>query len=176
MKLFTATFFTLILFSLHAAMAQDAASVPIPDNGASASPTPSPLFPTENPPPIVGKPQRGGGGGTDRGAARGPLANPAKPAEPAMNVEDNIKYRQAKTKALRDEKIQEVLASVDTVKTDPEKRAQLKQYYTLLAAKILKIDGSIKKLVATRLQESLNQLDQHKVRPEEYPEQASTSH
>ena len=89
---------------------------------------------------------------------------------------DNIKYREAKTKALHDEKLQDLIATADAAKTDPEKRAALKQYYTLLAEKILKIDGSIKKLVATRLKESLNQLDQRKVRPEDYPQEASASH
>ena len=100
----------------------------------------------------------------------------SKTAESIESIADNIKYREAKTKALRDEKVAQAQADVDAAKTEPEKLAALKRYYTLLAAKILKIDGSIKKLVDARMKDSLKQLDQSKVRPEEYPQQASTAH
>lgn len=178
MKLFTATFFTVILVSLHAVVAQDASAVPIPDNNSNAAPTPSPLFPTTNPPPVVSKPHYDGGASdTERRPAgrNAPAVKQAKPPEPEVSIQDNIKYREAKTKALHDDKIQAALAAVDAAKTDPDKRAAWKQYYTLLAARILKIDGSIKKLVAARLAVSLKLLDQSKVRPEEYAEQVSAS-
>jgi hypothetical protein len=174
MKLFTAIFFTASLVSLHALVAQDATSVPIPDNSGTAAPTPSPLFPNGTPPPVVGKPHRAGGENNNGGPS---FLNPTAKKQPLTNedVDANIKYRKAETIALHDEKIQQARADVDAAKIDPDKRAAWKQYYTLLSQKILKIDGSIKKLVAERLKESLKQLDQRKVRPEEYPEQASAA-
>ena len=178
MKLFTAIFFTASLISLRALVAQDASAVPVPDSSQSAptlQQTPAPLFPSENPPPIVDKPPRSSG--TNRGAAtQNPPVKMNKTAESIQSIADNIAYRKAKTKALRDENVAQALADSDAAKTDQDKRAALKRYYTLLAAKILKIDGSIKKLVDTRLKDSLKQLDQSRVRPEEYPQQAAASH
>lgn len=177
MKLFTATFFTACLISARALMAQDASTVPIPDSNPNAQPTPSPLFPNGTPPPIVDKPAPGSAGGAGHPAAQNnPFARKNSTEESTENIADNIAYRKAKTKALRDDRIQLALADVAAAKTDQEKRAALKQYYTLLADRILKLDGSIKKLVAVRLKDSLNQLSQNRVRPWDYPQQASASH
>jgi hypothetical protein len=185
MKLFTATFFTASLISLHALVAQDAATVPVPDTAPpappvqlapEATPAPATLFPNETPPPIVDKPAHNNGGDSDRGTAQNPPAKRNTTEENKENVSNNIAYRKAKTKALRDEKVQQALADVAAAKTDQDKRAALKRYYTLLADRILKIDGSIKKLVASRLKDSLKELDQSKVRPEEYQQQASAEH
>ena len=91
------------------------------------------------------------------------------------DIADRIKFREAKTKALRDEQVQEQWAVFESQKSDEEKRVALRKYYTLLYARILKINGSIKKLVSLREAESLKQLDQSRVRPEEY-QQASAGH
>ncbi|MGB8355428.1 MAG: hypothetical protein WCD79_16135 [Chthoniobacteraceae bacterium] len=97
-----------------------------------------------------------------------------KTEENIDNIADRIKFREAKTKALRDQKVIDLDAQVAVARTDPEKRALLKEYYTTLYGKILKIDGSLKKLVADRLKQSLNALDQSKVRPKGHDEALAT--
>ncbi len=181
MKPFTAIFFAACLVSLRALVAQEPDAVPIPaatpqqgEAPATSQPTPPPLFPSETPPPIVNKPPRGGE--EHPPVSVNPLARTNRPAETVEDVAANVAYRKAKTKALRDEKIQQALADVAAAKTYPGKYAALKNYYTLLADRILKIDGSLKKLVAERLKTSLKELDQSRVRPADYPQQASAEH
>ena len=187
MKLFTAIFSASLLLSLHALVAQDANSVPLPDplnTGPAAQPSATPLSLIPNAPEPVEKPNyrerdtdRSPDRETDKSGTNGPnLVKKNKTAANTDDIADRIKFREAKTKALKDENIQEQWELSESAKNDPDKREALKKYYTLLYAKILKIDGSIKKLVSQRLKESLKQLDQSKVRPEEYPEQASTAH
>jgi len=180
MKFFTATFFTALLLSLSTVMAQDANVVPIPDKVpsepqplplASPSPTPFSLIPDNMPPPLERPSHRSSE--KEPGATPGPagaVVKKNKTEESIDNIADRIKFREAKTKALKDEKVIDLDAQVEAAKTDPEKRALLREYYTVLYAKILKIDGSIKKLVADRLKQSLNTLDQSKVRPKGYEE------
>lgn len=175
MKFLTALFFTFSLFSLCLLSAQDASVVPLPDSVPNepppstpkTQPTPPPLSLIPDMPAPVEKP-RGSGGGS---AAKTSADNPVKKNKTQANADeiaDRIKFREAKTKALRDEKLQQQREIADAAKTDHEKRAALKQYYTMLYGRILKIDGSIKKLVSQRLQQSLKELDQSKVKPEEY--------
>jgi|GEM_PF-3031418 len=184
MKFFTAIIFTATVISLHALMAQDANVVPLPDTtpsplspqtGSQPSPTPLSLIP-DMPAPVE-KPSRRSSGGTSGGSRPGAV-NPVKKNTTETNtndIADRIKFREAKTKALRDEKVQEQLALAESAKNDREKRIYLKKYYTLLYAKILKIDGSIKKLVSQRQAQSLKQLDQSKVRPEEYEDSSAAN-
>lgn len=189
MKLFTATFLALLLASWNAALlAQDASTVPLPDAqpnpapagvapavvpGAQPSPTPLSLIPET--PASTSRPHRSS---SSAPAAAGPAAPVRKNKTEAntQDVADRVKFREAKTKALRDEKIQEQLSLAEAAKTEPEKRAALKRYYLLLYARILKIDGSIKKLVSQRQEQSLKQLDQSNVRPEEYQEHSAATH
>lgn len=185
MKLFTATFFAATLLSLHVLQAQDANTVPLPPdspaaptapNPAEAEPTPLPLIP-DMPAPVE-KPTYHGNSSGSTGSGRN---NPApvkknKTAESIDDVADRIKLREAKIKALKDEKIQAEWDTAQTAKTDYEKRAALRRYYTLLYTKIIKIDGSLKKLATVRMAESIKQLDQNLVRPEEYTKQASATH
>ena len=179
MKFFTATFFTTLLLSLSTVMAQDASVVPIPDKVPSepqslASPSPAPfsLMPDNMPPPVEKPSHRGTATSDTRPAA--PIVKKNKTEENTDNIADRIKFREAKTKAIKDEKVIDLEAQAEAAKTDPEKRAILRQYYTVLYAKILKIDGSIKKLVAERLKQSLNSLDQSRVRPKGYEETLAT--
>lgn len=172
MKPFTAIFLAACLFSLRPAAAQEAGAVPIPENTPAPTPPPSSpsLFPSETPPPVVTHPPRGsgpGGGAADHTpASQNPPVRTGKPAASTQNVADNVAYRKAKTKALRDEKVQQAWVDAQAAKNDPDKRAALKRYYTLLADRISKIDGSIKKLVDARLKESLRELEDGKVHPE----------
>ena len=172
MKFLKTTFFAALFVSFRMAVAQDANSVPVPDKlfldtPAQPSPAPAPdslsLIP-DAPPPLEKPPGRSGSGGSRAGAV-----NPIKKNKTEVAVQDysqRIKFREAKTKAERDEKIQAELETADAAKTDEEKRAALKRYYKLLYAKILKIDGSLKKLVAQRQEQSMKQLDQSNVRAE----------
>ena len=198
MKPITAIFFTACLAaSLRPLTAQDTAGTvpvpaPIPSDTATPAPstqaTPPPLFPTDTPPPIVTKQPHSGSGGSGGGSSSGgyyssggdsesssknPPARAIGKGGTTQNIADNIAYRKAKTKALRDEKVQEALAEADSAKEDATKRAALKRYYTLLADRMLKIDGSIKKLIADRLKQSLLELNQNKVRPGDYPTEES---
>lgn len=181
MKHFAAIFSASVLLAIRAAMAQDANAVPLPPdpNAPSAEPTPVPLFPSDTPPAPVDRPHSSGGGSSHPEDARYLHGVPQAPkkkstADSQQEIADRIKFREAKTKALRDPQIQAEQEKVDAAKTDQEKRAALKRYYTLFYAKILKIDGSLKKLVADRQKDSLKLLDQSRVRPEDYPQEAST--
>jgi len=181
MKLFTALFFPLFLISLSALNAQDANSVPLPETlspGATPQPGPTPLSLIPNTPEPVAKPSSYHGSSSssvsdNRGAPS--IIKKNKTLANTDDIADRIKFREAKTKALQDEKIQSLWSQAQAAKTDEDKRGALKQYYTELYAKILKINGSLKKLVSQREKDSLKQLDQHKVRPEEYPQEVSAS-
>lgn len=185
MKFFTATFFTALLLSLSTGLAQDASVVPIPDSVpsepqplplASPSPTPFSLMPDNMPPPVQKPSHRSTDSSTEtsRPGVAGPVVKKNKTEENIDNIADRIKFREAKTKALRDQKVIDLDAQVAAARTDPEKRALLKEYYTTLYGKILKIDGSLKKLVADRLKQSLNALDQSKVRPKGHDDALAT--
>jgi hypothetical protein len=200
MKLFTVFFAAAILCPLPALMAQDATTVPVPDKETSAlmgsgtangttsgtnsstlgaEPTPLPLMP-ETPSSPTGKPRHaygaGGSSATGADAAAQNLIKKNKTAENTEDIADRIKYREAKYRAMQDPNIQGLLDEANAAKKDLDKREAMRKYYKALCAKIVKIDGSIKKLASTRLDESLKFLDQSHVRPEEYREEASASH
>ncbi|HWB59373.1 MAG TPA: hypothetical protein VG733_07770 [Chthoniobacteraceae bacterium] len=171
MKLFTAAFFLVSLVLLRPLAAQDANAVPVPGESPAPGQPPAPsLFPNENPPPIVNKQPHTSGNNTPPGdTSYNPFAKNKGQNLTVENVANNIAYRKAKTKALRDAKVQEAQAGVDAAKTYPDKRVALRHYYAVLADKILKIDGSIKKLVDERLKASLKDLDDSKVNPKDRP-------
>jgi hypothetical protein len=169
MKIFKAIFLATFLLPLCKLAAQDANSVPVPDKlfldtPAQPSPAPAPdslsLIP-DAPPPNDKPPRRSGSGS----GALNPIRKNKTDAG-AQDFAERIKFREAKTKALRDEQIQQELSNADAARKDQEKREALKRYYKLLYAKILKIDGSLKKIVAQRQEQSLKQLDQNNVRTE----------
>jgi hypothetical protein len=172
MKFFKATFLAAVLLPLYTLVAQDANSVPVPDKlfldtPVQPSPAPAPdslsLIP-DAPPPMDKPPRRSGSGGSHSNAQ-----NPIRKNKTEAGIQDfaeRIKFREAKTKALRDEQIQQELSNADAARKDREKREALKRYYKLLYAKILKIDGSLKKIVAQRQEQSLKQLEQSNVRTE----------
>lgn len=172
MKFFTATFFAAFLLLLAPLAAQDANVVPLPgmqsaDHAAQPAPAPLPdtlpLIPDALQP--VEKPVHKSGA-SGAGAGRPNPVKKNRTEATANDFAERIKFREAKTRALRDEKIEAVAARAAAAKTDGEKRAALKQYYTLFYEKILKIDGSLKKIVAGRGEQSLKQLDEKNVRPD----------
>ncbi|MGB8352570.1 MAG: hypothetical protein WCD79_01650, partial [Chthoniobacteraceae bacterium] len=134
MKFFTATFFTALLLSLSTVMAQDASVVPIPDSVpsepqplplASPSPTPFSHMPDNMPPPVQKPSHRSTESSTEpretsRPGVTGPVVKKNKTEENIDNIADRIKFREAKTKALRDQKVIDLDAQVAVARTDPE--------------------------------------------------------
>jgi len=55
-----------------------------------------------------------------------------------------IRYREAKTKALQDPRVQQEWDRAQVAKTDPQKREALKDYYNLLFDRMVKIDATVK--------------------------------
>jgi hypothetical protein len=82
-------------------------------------------------------------------------------------VKQRIQYRLAKNKAVRDPAVQAALDAAEKAKTDLEKREAMKRYYTLLNARILKIDGSLSKTATERKTYSTRRLDQTRIDPTE---------
>ena len=65
------------------------------------------------------------------------------------DLQSRIRYREAKTRALQDPKVQLEWDRAQTAKTDPEKRDALKGYYKLLCDRMVRIDSSVKPRVET---------------------------
>ena len=79
-------------------------------------------------------------------------ANKPKPAvqkksateQASDDLQMRIRYREARTKALQDPRIQMEWNRAQSAKTDPEKRDALKAYYQLFCDRMVKIDASTK--------------------------------
>ena len=80
---------------------------------------------------------------------------------------ERIRFREAKTKALRDPAVQLHWKRSTQAETDFEKREALKSYYNVLFARIGKIDGTLTKLVALRQATALRALTQSRIDPTE---------
>ncbi len=65
------------------------------------------------------------------------------------DLQTRIRYREARTKALQDPKIQMEWARAHAAKTDPEKREALKNYYQMFCDRIVKIDPTTKPRIET---------------------------
>jgi hypothetical protein len=102
------------------------------------------------------------------------VESPIKKRDSATaDAEDQIKLRirlrEAKTKAQRDPAVQAEWDRSNAVKTDYEKRAVLKGYYKLLAARMTKVDPTLKGAIDKQLQESLARLEQNRIAPTQPP-------
>lgn len=108
------------------------APAPSVDSAAAGTDTLAPAVPDlmliPNLPEMIDKPARG--------AAR------ILPIGPDP-VKERIRYREAKTRALKDPAVQQEQERAENAATDSEKREALKNYYKLLHARMLKIDGSL---------------------------------
>lgn len=123
----------------------------------SALPAEVPLIPEEV--PQTAKP-RGGAIDSSRAGVKS-----SKTDVSAQELRDRIRFREAKTKALRDPQVQEKWERSGKAKTDYEKRDELKNYYKLLYARMAKFDSSIKKLIDERQALSLRRLEQTRIDP-----------
>jgi hypothetical protein len=83
----------------------------------------------------------------------------------ATETRERIRFREAKTKALRDAQVQAQWERSVKAKTDYEKRAALTNYYKLLYARIAKLDNTIQKLIEERQRFSLRRLEQTRIDP-----------
>lgn len=85
----------------------------------------------------------------------------------ADELQQRVRFREVKTRALKDPGVQSDWERAHTVRTDYEKREALKSYYTRLYAGMAKIDRSLKKRIAEERQRSLGRLAQTRVDPTE---------
>jgi hypothetical protein len=87
----------------------------------------------------------------------------SKTEESSEEVTQRVHFREARTKALRDPQVQAEWERATHAKTDLIKREALQTYYKLLYARILKIDGSVKKLADLRQTASMHRLEQTRI-------------
>ncbi len=88
----------------------------------------------------------------------------------ADEMQERIRFRQAKTKVTQDPVMQEEWNRAHRTRTDFERREALKAYYTKLYSRMLKLDPSIKARVAVEQERSLHKLVQTRVAGTEAPE------
>ena len=101
------------------------------------------------------------------GAGKGEKVKSNKTQVAADDVADRIRLRSAKTRALRDPRVQAEWEQAEKARTDQERRDALKRYYTLLYDRIDKTDATLKKLTALRRISASHRLEQTKIDPTE---------
>jgi hypothetical protein len=156
MKL-TASLFATALLLAPTIFAQDRLSV---DKAPQVNPEPAepaevPLIPQEVAP--VEKP---------RGRAieqKSTTIKRTKTDESTEELNQRIRFREARTKALREASVQAEWEKSLQARTDLEKREALKRHYQLLFARMTKIDGSLKKLIDERKLLALRRLEQTRI-------------
>ena len=88
-----------------------------------------------------------------------------KTAAAEDTLRQRVKLREAKTKAMHNPAIQAEWDKSLVAKTDYEKREILKNYYKLLSAQMVKIDGSIKTEIEVFRDSRLSDLTQTRIAP-----------
>ena len=79
-----------------------------------------------------------------------PKAEPATPKKKSSteqasdDLQTRIRYREAKTRALENPRLQQEWDRAQAAKSEPEKREALKSYYKLLCDRMVKIDPTVK--------------------------------
>lgn len=79
-------------------------------------------------------------------------------------IKVRILMRKAKTKALTDPRLHELLAEADAAKTDPEKRAILRRYYELLYKRMSAANPELAPFIETQRAGSLARLESPRLR------------
>jgi hypothetical protein len=87
--------------------------------------------------------------------------------EATNEMKERIRYREVKTRALKDPAIQAEWERAHKVGTDYEKRESLKKYYTMLYARMARIDKTLKKRIAEQERTSIRRLTQTRIDPTE---------
>ncbi len=78
---------------------------------------------------------------------------------PAASIEDRVKFRRARTKALSDPRIIDAAQRAADATTDPEKRAALDEYYKLMFAKVRKLEPGVELMVVAAEEQVFRRLD-----------------
>lgn len=92
---------------------------------------------------------------------------PANVEQPGKELRKQIALRKARTKALKDPKLQEALHRAEIARTDLEKREALKEYYTGLFANMRKIDKTLEKTIDSLEEAAIARTTQTNVIPTE---------
>ena len=88
--------------------------------------------------------------------------------EQASNeMKERIRYREVKTRALKDPAIQAEWERAHLVGTDFEKRETLKKYYKMLYTRMARIDKTLKKRIDEQEQTAIRRLTQTRIDPTE---------
>jgi hypothetical protein len=89
----------------------------------------------------------------------------SKPSQAEGELSERIRLRDAKTRALRDTQVQAEWKRAQNARTPYERREAMKSFYTLLYAKMERIDGSLKKRVAVLRDTSIRKFKQRNIDP-----------
>jgi hypothetical protein len=134
---------------------------PLPAQAPAGSTAAGPETLIPEPPPLVPK-----SGADESNAVPSPdqAFKKSKTGSAISDVEQRIRFRKAKTQVLQDAKLDSLRTEAYNARTDVEKRAMLKSYYTQLFDRILKIDSSLKPEVERRRKVALARVDQSRLR------------
>lgn len=81
--------------------------------------------------------------------AQTPAMKQSKTLETEEDLKGRIRFREVRTLALKDPAVQDDWTRAQAAKTDPQKRVAMREYYTHLFARMLKIDGTLAKRIDT---------------------------
>lgn len=87
--------------------------------------------------------------------------NKSKSVATVDELKDRVRFREVKTLALKDSKVQEAWELSSAAKTEPDKRASLKRYYVQLYARMQQIDSSLKVQIEEKKKRSLAPLEKN---------------
>lgn len=167
----TTTLLALLLLASTSALAEEKPPAPAAAKPLQLAPEPAPadiLIPENL--PQLSKPQGSAIPQPSSYPNSSSRATPSKPSKTQIaedEVKQRIQYRLAKNKAVRDPAVQAAWEAADKAGTDLEKREAMKRYYTLLNARIRKIDGSLSKVAIERQSSSTRRLEQTRIDPTE---------
>ena len=83
------------------------------------------------------------------------------------DLASRIRYREAKTKAMQEPKIQAEWDRAHAAKTEREKREALKSFYTMLYDRVIALDHSVKPRAEAARKTLAWRLDQRGIKPSE---------
>jgi hypothetical protein len=128
----------------------------------TVTPAPLPLIP-EHPEPATKSKETTAKKKTDAKGAERKSSTEAAVDE----LDQRIKFRRAKTRALYDPAVQAEWNRANAARTDYEKREAMKAYYRALFNRMRRIDGSLKPRIAATEQRALHRLTQTRIDPTE---------
>jgi hypothetical protein len=168
MKTFLALLFTAVIVSSLCAQGTKPDAMPAP----AATPTPTAVLDPLSPEPLqlipdtpttVPKPSgQPGGLPADSPASMADAKDKLKKSKAVADADDlkeRIRFREVKTRAMQDPKVQQQWELAQTAQTTPDKTAALKQYYNLLYGRMLAMDRSLKLRIDKSKIEALRRVD-----------------